>query len=246
MRKRCRRFFPVIVAAICAAAVIGCGANTVKDGEAVMEIAGEKVVKEEYQMIIKSYRSQVKMQYQTSQANAEDFWRETYPQGTPLSQVMEFAREDLLHKKVLAKLARDAGVGQEADYLSLMEEMEEENKEREEKNSAGDPVYGLLSFEPEDYYKYVYTGLEVQVLEHLKKEYEVSEEDLKTMYQETYGGKEKGQEAPSFQEVTGELKSQRQTWLAQQEISKQEQGAQIQVNISQEQMEQLALEALED
>ena len=106
-------------------------------------------------------------------------------------------------------------------------------------------MYGLLSFEPEDYYKYVYTGLEVQVLEHLKKEYEVSEEDLKTMYQETYSGKEKGQEAPSFQEAAGELKSQRQTWLAQQEIYKQEQEAEIVINISQEELEQLALEVLE-
>ncbi len=170
---------------VCAAAMISCGTPSIEDSDTVMEIAGQPVVKAEYQMVLKHYAPEVKRQYSTEEANAENFWE--MEEGRPLEQVMELAEEDLTRKKVVAQLAGEAGIGEKADYLSIMEGMGAENTEREGKVSSGEVVYGLTSFAPEDYYSYVYTSLESQLLEKLKSSHPISDEELEEIYQENQG-----------------------------------------------------------
>ena len=136
-------------------------------------------------MVLKHYAPEVKRQYSTEEANAENFWE--MEEGRPLEQVMELAEEDLARKKVVARLAGEAGIGEKADYLSIMEGMGAENTEREGKVSSGEVVYGLTSFAPEDYYSYVYTSLESQLLEKLKSSHPISDEELEEIYQENHG-----------------------------------------------------------
>lgn len=144
-----------------------------------MEIAGYPVVKEEYQMVLRQYDAGVKGRYTTEEANQEGFWTMDLDGGRPLDQVMELAQEDLVYKKVVAKLAKDAGIPGEPDYLALAGQMEKENG-----TQAGDVTYGPTSRTLEDYYAYVYTDLEAKLMESLKGTYEVTEEDLKQQYQE--------------------------------------------------------------
>ena len=185
MRDGYRKGFLGIMAMVCAAAMISCGTPSIEDSDNVMEIAGQPVVKAEYQMVLKHYAPEVKRQYSTEEANAENFWE--MEEGRPLEQVMELAEEDLTRKKVVAQLAGEAGIEEKADYLSIMEGMGAENTEREGKVSSGEVVYGLTSFAPEDYYSYVYTSLESQLLEKLKSSHPISDEELEEIYQENQG-----------------------------------------------------------
>ena len=185
MRDGYRKGFLGIMAMVCAAAMISCGTPSIEDSDTVMEIAGQPVVKAEYQMVLKHYAPEVKRQYSTEEANAENFWE--LEEGRPLEQVMELAEEDLTRKKVVAQLAGEAGIEEKADYLSIMEGMGAENTEREGKVSSGEVVYGLTSFAPEDYYSYVYTSLESQLLEKLKSSHPISDEELEEIYQENQG-----------------------------------------------------------
>ena len=187
MRNRRQNSFLCIMAMACAAAIIGCGTPSIKDGDTVMEIAGQPVVKAEYQMVLKSHVPEVKSQYTTEEANAEDFWEMEGGAGSPIGQVMELAQEDLARKKVVARLAQEAGIGVQADYGSIVEGMGTENTKREGRSASGEVIYGLTSFTPEDYYSYVYTDLESQLLEKLKSSHPVSEEELEAIYQENQG-----------------------------------------------------------
>lgn len=172
------------MAVLSAAAITGCGTQTVKDNDLVMEIGGQPVVKAEYQMILENYVARVKGQYTTDQANQKDFWTMQLENGTPLEQIMELAQQELVHKKVVAQLAKNVGIEKSSDYISMMQELEQENSNREEGNTAGQTVYGLTSFTAKDYYTYIYTEIEGQLLEKLKEDQQVTDQELKEIYQE--------------------------------------------------------------
>ena len=168
----------------CAAAMIGCGTKTVKDSDVVMEIAGQPVVKAEYQMILAAHETDVERQYDTDTVNREDFWTMELENGTPLQQVMQLAEEDLRNKKVVAQLAKDSGIEMDTDYLAIMAQMETENGRRENGEESGKTVYGLTSFGIENYYDYVYTQVEYELMEKLKQQQTISDEELEKAYRE--------------------------------------------------------------
>ncbi len=184
MRIRCRKIILGMMAVLSAAAITSCGTQTVKDSDLVMEIEGQPVVKAEYQMILENYVAQVKGQYTTDQANQKDFWTMKQGDGTPLEQIMELAQQELVHKKVVAQLAENVGIEKKSDYLSMMQELELENDNREAKSADGQTVYGLTSFTAKDYYTYTYTEIEGQLLENLKEDQQITEQELKKIYQE--------------------------------------------------------------
>lgn len=173
-----------MIIVLCAAATTGCGTKTVKDSDVVMEIAGQAVVKAEYQMILAGYGSQIKQQYDTDTANRGDFWTMGSDKERPLDEIMKLTQEDLTEKKVLAQLAKESGTTNAVDYLSIAAQMDEENDKRQAAEENGEVVYGLTSFGVREYYDYIYTQLEYEVIEDLKKEHDISEEELKQIYLE--------------------------------------------------------------
>lgn len=162
---------------LCAAALMGCGTNTIKPDDRVMEIAGNVVVREEYEMILKRYISEVTRQYTTEDVNKKNFWNTEVEGKYPIEQIMELAKDELVYKKTIAYLAEQAGMEQETEYVPLMTKMHDAN------NSDG-MQYGLTSYEPADYYSYIYKGIEAEVIENLKQKKDVTEEELKAIYQE--------------------------------------------------------------
>lgn len=169
-----RNFFLGILTVICAAAFCACGTNAVEEDAPVMEIDGQSVVKEEYQMLVREHVSEVTRQYSTDEANREDFWTEKFSQGEPLKELMRLTKEELVYQKTIVGLAQELGITEAVDYLTL--------KEQQENPKASG--YGLSSGEMKDYYSYVYTGLRAQVTEELKRRYEFSEEELRKLYEE--------------------------------------------------------------
>lgn len=184
MQNRRRTLILCMMAVLCAAAVTGCGTKNVKDSDVVMEICGQPVVKAEYQMILNRYVAQVKGEYTTEEANRKDFWSMESENGTPLGRIMELAKEELLHKKAVASLAKEAGIEQETDYLSISRQLEQENDRRGEKSTSESTVYGLTTYTPDDYYSYCYTNAEGELLEYLKQKHPLTDAELKKIYQE--------------------------------------------------------------
>lgn len=184
MRNRNRWKILCMTTVFCAAAMIGCGTKTVKDSDVVMEIAGQPVVKAEYQMILAAHETEVESRYDTDTVNRRDFWTMEQEDGTPLQQVMQLAEEDLRNKKVVAQLAKESGIEAETDYLAIMEQMETENGRRVSGKESGETVYGLTSFGIENYYDYVYTQVEYELMEKLKQQQSISDEELEKAYRE--------------------------------------------------------------
>ncbi|MBO5303228.1 MAG: peptidyl-prolyl cis-trans isomerase [Lachnospiraceae bacterium] len=165
-----------MIAVVCVAVLSACGTKTVENDAPVMKIGDEMVVKAEYQMIVDRYRSNVTRQYTTEEINQENFWTTEHKESVrPVDEVMELALKDITQKKVIAQLAKNAGTVTDTDYLSILEQMGVHNEES---------IYGLSNFEIDDYYAYVYTGIEAEYIESYKKEHPVSEEELKAVYEE--------------------------------------------------------------
>lgn len=179
------RYVTIILCMIvlCATAMAGCGTKTVKGSDVVMEIAGQDVVKEEYQMILADYVAEVKQQYDTDIANRKDFWTSGKEGERPLDKIMQLAEDDLTGKKVSAQLAKESQTAAVTDYLSIAEQMEGENDRRQTAEEDGEVVYGLTSFDVREYYNYIYTQIEYEAVKSLKQEQDLSEEELKKIYQ---------------------------------------------------------------
>lgn len=184
MRNRYAKKILCMTTVFCAAALLGCGTKTVKDGDVVMEIAGQAVVKAEYQMILGDYESEVKRQYDTDTANREDFWTSGKSGQRPLDEIMRLAREELTAKKTIAQFAAELGMEAQTDYQAIAAQMEGENDRRKGTDESGAPVYGKNAFQMREYYDYVYTQLEYEVVETRKENYIVTEEELQKIYQE--------------------------------------------------------------
>lgn len=184
MRNRYVRKILCMMTVFCAAALIGCGTKTIQDSDVVMEIAGQSVVKAEYQMILAAHASEIERKYDTDTVNRKDFWTMEQQEGTPLAQVMQLAETDLKYKKTISQLAAEYGIKTKTDYLSIAADMEQENDRRNNGQDSEEVVYGLTSFGIENYYDYIYTQVEYEVMEKLKQEQSVSDQELEEIYKE--------------------------------------------------------------
>lgn len=172
MRKR--RWLRIVLM-ICTTLLSGCGTNHVKDTDPIITINNQSVVKAEYQMVLKKHQAEIKRTYTTKEVNQKDFWTTKYNDSTPLAQLMQVVKEDLTSKKVVAELAKEAGVRQQSDYETISQQYTA--------TSQNKTLYGLSENKLENYYDYIYSGLESEVLEMLKKKQELSEQELKAIYE---------------------------------------------------------------
>lgn len=208
----------VIFAIVCAAALTGCGTNTIKETDVVMQINQQEVVKAEYLMILDKHEAEVKRQYTTDQANQKNFWSQEYNGEKPISQLMGLTQSELVHYKIIAELAKEYGISDATDYETIITNCRTENESR-----LGDDkeiVYGLLSFEEADYYAYVYQDIEARLLEMIKKEASITEAELEASYNEQ-------DSEQSFEEMRGILESELRTAYAQNVIKAKEAEANV-------------------
>ena len=165
----------MLLTAMCAAGTASCGTHTVGSYDTVMEIDGEAVVKEEYQRIVESYASEVKMQYTTEEANRKDFWTADFSGERPLEQIMELAERELVQKKTLANIAKEEKILDVPDYKSMEEQMQRHEEES---------IYGLTEYNMDVYYEYKFTEIESDVTEYLKQKQPADDAELRQQYEE--------------------------------------------------------------
>ena len=101
------------------------------------------------------------MQYTTDEANRKDFWTTEFEDGRPVDQLITLTTDELVEKKAIAKLAKDAKIDNDTDYAAMEESLGNRNE---------NAVYGVTEMELSDYYEYIYTQTESELLEYLKKE----------------------------------------------------------------------------
>lgn len=154
-----------------------------KEYRPVMKINNEKVVEEEYKMIINKYQANVKNNYNNEEINRKDFWTTNINGETPLNVIMNLAEEELVRKKILSELAKSNDINIETDYKSLKEMMSDENKRRNLEEASNEMAFGLSSYKIEEFYQYIYYNLEGKVKESLKKDKEISDEELEKIYE---------------------------------------------------------------
>lgn len=207
----------------------------------VMEIDGLTVARSEYEMIIASCGTQESRRYSTAEVNREDFWTSGEKGDCPVDRVMDMAEEELVRKKVIAHMADDAGIETATDYDSILSEMEAQNHSNSDENAAGEKYYGLTSYEIEDYYSYIYSKAEAELLEYLKQKYEVTEEEINREYEENRDSY--GDDGQSVEERKGIVKNEIQTRLAKEEIEKNVESADIAAD--EDELRKIALNVLE-
>lgn len=86
----------------------------------VMEVNGQDVVREEYQLASQRLRAQVKSGYSTEEAKQEGLLDRQIDGSTPLEEIMGLAEEELIRDKVIASMAETRGIRADADYESPM------------------------------------------------------------------------------------------------------------------------------
>lgn len=195
MRKNVRKNYVVnivfgVIFLLLAVFILYIKLRTPEEERPLMKISGQDVTALEYQMVLEQYQTRVKGGYTTEQANDKDFWISEFDGRSPLKEVMELAEADLAHKKTVAAMAASRGVGETLDYESFEKSWQQENEGRSRKNDGGGVVYGLSSFPKETYYQYLYQEMESRLIESLKKDYDLTPEELEAEYksrQEEYG-----------------------------------------------------------
>ena len=175
----------ILTAAAVIAFCVRQSAVTVKKKETVVCMDKERVGKEEYAILIRANANVVQMNYETDQANAEDFWETETDGSAPWEELQKRVEEKLKYHYALKQLADQLHVTKDYTYKTLMADRERENDERSEKTEQEEVVYGLQEFDKDQYYTYWYSNLETQVQNALiQSKVKVSEKDCKAYYDE--------------------------------------------------------------
>lgn len=143
-----------------------------------MKVNGEPVWEEEFDFLLQSNQttllSQVKEQYGEEAANGED-------QEALLRQA---CRSLAVSQKVRLQLAVSLGVLESSDFYDLQSEMQQKNQENQQAVEEGKPVYGLLTYDFQQYYSYAYSNAVLRSKEMLEQgELKPSEEEIETYYE---------------------------------------------------------------
>ena len=109
-----------------------------------MEIDGQIVQKRRMPDVKhgESHVAEVKMQYTTDEANRKDFWTTEFEDGRPVDQLITLTTDELVEKKAIAKLAKDAKIDDDTDYAAMEESLGNRNE---------NAVYGVTEMELSDY-----------------------------------------------------------------------------------------------
>ncbi|POP34615.1 hypothetical protein C3B58_01935 [Lactonifactor longoviformis] len=236
-----------LILAVCcflAVIIVSCiyirGKNTTAQGTA-LTVNGYSVAEEEFQMILSDYRSKVYSLYSSDEIHKESFWITEYDGETPLKKIEGLAVEHLVRNKTIQKLSEKRGLTKKFSYSDIIEETKKENAERKQAYDSGQAVYGMRSYEIDDYYKYLYSNMEAAlIVDLIKNTIEVTEEECKTYYEEH---KEMDAELQEGYEKTKSIIKRRiQDDKADAIIAKEIKKAKV--NYDQKQLDRLALEVL--
>jgi len=155
----------------------------------VMRINGIPVTRDEFLFYMKKERTAVTNYfYQTYGVKAnEQVWTKKYGTERPIDVLKEKAKQACIYDKVIQGLAAEHGIIKDISYRGFLSRLKMLNKEREEKASKGETLYGIVKFTQLQYYLQEMSTLKAELQEKLEnKHIFVSEEEIRERYNERY------------------------------------------------------------
>lgn len=104
---------------------------------------------------------------------------------TGYEYLAEAVKEELVRMKIIQIDAKEHGLCDAITYPEIEKEREEENRQRAETKSEDGVVYGITSFDEEEYYRYFIDNLDIQNKRYLAQTGEITatEEEAKAEYE---------------------------------------------------------------
>lgn len=113
--------------------------------------------------------------------SAEGFWNDESLDPVPVVYAARRALDALNADWQLFSMADEAGLMDWNGYEDLIVQMEQENREREAKKDAGEPVYGQSTFTPWTWIQYLRSQLKSALQAELEKEADPSDAELEEL-----------------------------------------------------------------
>jgi hypothetical protein len=102
-------------------------------------------------------------------ADHPGFWLTSYEDENPLDWIRKRTLDQLIHTKIIQKLAIDLDLIKPFHQDDLLIWWTETNRKRKEKQESGGIIYGPTEDSFENFYSYFYSNLEIQVKKKLNK-----------------------------------------------------------------------------
>lgn len=155
------------------------------DFSCIATVNGVPVYVREYKIKLKSKNIEVmdyfKQKYKIE--NSNKFWSNSFNGEVPGEIARKKALDDIVRLKVVQILAKEKGIIKSADYKDFLNELEKENKLREDALKNNKVIYGPSKYGEVEYFTYTYENMVAKLKEKLKdKELAISEDKLVDMY----------------------------------------------------------------
>lgn len=179
---------PIGLLVLCVAIVllVGAGARKGDLKDEALIINGSPVFEEEFFLLLRENTIQYENQLREDHKIPGGQSVRAYFDGDETEYRRLLLEENIAHLtelRVEQALAKEYGVASEFTYAAFLEELDTENRRRADSIAKGEPVYGLQSFSPEQYYSYKMSNLRTQLLRALPdKLLAVTDEEVLAYY----------------------------------------------------------------
>lgn len=153
---------------------------------AIMSINNVKIYKQEYLLHLKKEIA-LTYNYFYLKYGAKDhpsFWTTTYGDIKPIDYLKARTNEKIINSKNIHLLVTKNKVIKGFDFNEFLLQWKMYNKKRQEKNLAGEVVYGPVNISMAQYYFYLLSNLKIKLTDKIKKEkFSPNQNTLKSYYE---------------------------------------------------------------
>lgn len=181
----------LLLAGVCLIVVVfiavGFGLKAERNKDVVCYIDEEPIYKEEIAIAASSVEliAEQKFSELSGQSMGEVDWSKTAEGKTGYEYLEEEVEKELVRMKMIQIEAKKNGLCEEISYPQIEKQREKENRQRVSAKSENGIVYGVVSFDEEEYYRYMIDNLDLQNKRYLTQEgvLKASEEEIQAEYE---------------------------------------------------------------
>lgn len=153
--------------------------------KAALYVNQEMIGEEEIGTVLSGFRANIYSQYTNEEVNKSDFWTMEINGESPLEKIEDMTVEKIVYNRTLEKMSTERKITEAFAYKDLLESMNTQNEELENTRRKGGIIYGKQSYTIEEYYEYIYSDLEANLINYIiKNEISVTEKECKNYYAE--------------------------------------------------------------
>ncbi len=186
MRARCgkaSRFWGAVLVLLCAGGVMH-GEEAPEPW--VAKVNGEPIAVREFERRVLGNRAAAYSYFagKYGATDSAEFWTTSYGGEAPLAWVKERALQECVRIKVEQILARHKGVVEDISYGAFLERLAQENERRRKALELGQPIYGPMQYEEDQFFSYLLSNVVIEVKRRLAQgELRASDEELREYYE---------------------------------------------------------------